>query len=213
MPTRKTLFSIGEYYHIYNRGNAKRTIFLYPEDYKYFVNLLYICNTEEPIIVRELSKDFAPSKLLVDIGAYCLMPNHFHILIKEKAEGGISKFMRKVSTSYVMYFNRKYSLSGSLFEGKFKDRHVNSDQYLKYLYSYIHFNPLKLIDKYWKENAKHNKDKYLSYIKDYAYSSCKSYLAAEEDWVLNKIPFPEYFVSRADYYEELLMWLSYGETP
>ncbi len=213
MSTRKTLFFNGEYYHIYNRGNAKRTIFMNPEDYNYFIYLLYVCNTDERIIIREIPKDFVPSKSLVDIGAYCLMPNHFHILIKGKSENGISKFMRKVLTGYVMYFNKKYSLSGSLFEGKFKDRHVNNDRYLKYLYSYIHLNPLKLINRNWREDADENKSQYLSYIKEYEYSSCKNYLTLKENYLLNKLAFPNYFISQSDYYKELLTWLSYGETP
>ncbi len=70
---------------------------------------------------------------LVSIGAYCLMSNHLHLLLREEEESGISLFMQKVSTAYTMYFNRKYKRTGSLFAGRFKAQHAGNDNYLKYL--------------------------------------------------------------------------------
>ena len=106
---RKINFSIGEYYHIYNRGTDKRTIFLDPHNYQRFIALLYACNTTEPVNISDHLKkgrtfsevfDIERDNTLVEIGAYCLMPNHFHLLIREKTEGGISAFMRKLLTGY-----------------------------------------------------------------------------------------------------------------
>ena len=82
---------------------------------------------------------------LVDIGIYCLVPNHFHLLIKEKTENGISEFVKKVATGYSMYFNKKYERTGSLFEGPFKAKRIDTDEYLKYIFSYIHLNRKQII--------------------------------------------------------------------
>ena len=78
---------------------------------------------------------------LTAIAAYCLMPNHFHILVHEKVEGGISKFMQKLMTSYTMYINKKYDRTGALFGSSFKAVHVTDDNHLKYLFAYINLNP------------------------------------------------------------------------
>ena len=157
MSIRKVSFVFGEYYHIYNRGNSKQKIFHEKEDYLYFIKLLYILNQKNKKQLRDYTHDVFISREncdpLVAIGAYVLMPNHFHILITPTEDGSVSKFMQKISTGYVMYYNQKYKRSGSLFEGKFKSQHANNDRYLKYLFSYIHLNPLKLIDKNWKEKG------------------------------------------------------------
>src|SRR3989344_7978889 len=131
---RKISFAPEEFYHLYNRGVDKRNIFTCVNDYNRFVTLLYLCNNTKPTsIEHELRSgrvftellNTERGKLLVDIGAYCLMPNHFHILIREKDNNGISTFMKKLSTAYSMYFNNKYKRSGALFEGRFKAQHAN----------------------------------------------------------------------------------------
>src|SRR3989344_5942831 len=151
MALRKQSFVAGEYYHLYNRGTEKRIIFLDEKDYERFLFLMYICNSIKSIILRDVDENFERGETIVDIGAYCLMPNHFHILAYEKMEGGISQYMRKLLTAYSMYFNKKYKRTGKLYSGVFKSIHANSDRYLKYLYSYIHLNPAKLINKNWRE--------------------------------------------------------------
>src|SRR3990170_2021131 len=136
MSLRKQSFVPGEFYHLYNRGTEKRIIFLDKKDYEYFLFLMYICNTTKSIKLREVGENFDREETIVEIGAYCLMPNHFHILIYEKIEGGISKYMLKLMTGYSMYFNKKYKRTGKLCEGVYKSIHANSDNYLKYLFSY-----------------------------------------------------------------------------
>ena len=150
MSIRKVSFALGEFYHLYNRGNSKQIIFHDEQDYKRFVGLLYVCNQEENFKSDNLGKNtdlllIEVGKKLVSIGAWVLMPNHFHILATENIDYGISKFMQKLSTAYSMYYNKKYNRTGSLFEGKFKAQHLNKDSYLKYIFSYIHLNPIKLI--------------------------------------------------------------------
>lgn len=216
MSIRKTSFSIDEYYHIYNRGNSKQIIFIDQEDYNHFVKLIYLCNSKRNIVNRDISKniyDFDRNETLVNIGAYCLMPNHFHILIKEKIENGISKFMQKVLTAYSMYFNKKYKRTGGLSEGKFKSQHLNTDRYTKYIFSYIHLNPIKLIEPKWKEDGIKNISNAIKYLNQYQHSSYLDYLSEDRLRlkILDKNEFPEYFPSKKSFEREIFSWLKYKE--
>ncbi|MEK7113506.1 MAG: transposase [Patescibacteria group bacterium] len=202
MSIRKISFTQGEYYHIYNRGNSKQKIFKDKADYSRFVSLLYISNTSENFNIVHLNRneqfnvyEIEKEDPLVNIGAYCLMPNHFHILVTEKIDGGISKFMQKLSTAYVMYYNKKYKRIGGLFEGKFKSQHLDTDQYLKYLFSCIHLNPVKLIQKNWKEKGIKNIKKAEEYLNSYTFSSYLDFMGDGriENKILNLESFPEYF--------------------
>jgi len=210
MASRKQSFAINEYYHLYNRGTDKRKIFLDKKDYEYFLFLMYICNTTKSIELRRVNQNFNRKETIINIGVYCLMPNHFHILVREKVEGGISKYMLKLMTSYSMYFNKKYKRTGRLYEGKFKSNYIDSDKYLKYLYSYIHLNPVKLKDKNWKKNKTKNIDILLDYSFSYPYSSIKEY-KNEEFRIINPISFPTYFKKLTDHKNELFEWLSFSD--
>jgi len=205
MALRKQTFAPNEIYHLYNRGTDKRIIFLDKKDYEHFLFLMYICNTIKNIELRNIGENFERGKTIVDIGSYCLMPNHFHILVREKTEGGISKYMLKLMTAYTMYFNKKYARTGKLYEGVFKSIHVNTDNYLKYLYSYVHLNPAKLIDKNWRKNK--NIANLLKYIFSYKYSSLKEYINSEFK-IINPTPFPTYFKKPNDHKKELFEWLN-----
>ena len=163
---RKINFTEGEYYHIYNRGVDKRTIFSSNSEYNRFLGYLYLLNTQGSVKAEAIfsgrknnGKSIFSIKIedqLVAIGAYCLMPNHFHILVTPLVDGGVSKFMQRLQTAYTMYFNEKHKRSGSLLQGTYKAQHVDKDQYLKYLFAYIHLNPAKLFDPRWKEDGVKN---------------------------------------------------------
>jgi len=219
MSIRKVSFASDEYYHIYNRGNSKQKIFLDKKDYSRFLQLIFLCNSHKNINFRDFFKtnddifSFDRGDTLVDIGAYCLMPNHFHLLFKEKKDKNISIFMQKLATSYVMYFNKKYNRSGSLFEGKFKSQHINSDRYLKYIFSYIHLNPVKLIDSKWREMGIKDKNKAFNFCKQYPYSSLatlKNNKVLGNQCILNKDPFPGYFLNFEEYQVEIFEWLDFS---
>lgn len=222
MSTRKISFSVGEYYHIYNRGNSKQKIFHNKQDYLHFIILLYICNSDTNVRIFNINRIkngsvvdpflYERDALLVSIGAWVLMPNHFHILITEKIEGGISKFMQKLSTAYAMYYNQKYKRTGGLFEGKFKSQHLNTDKYLKYIFSYIHLNPVKLIQKDWKEKGIRNKKVALDYLNNYNYSSFLDYLGGGRKYknILTSEDFPNYFSNHKSFLKEIFEWLHYN---
>ena len=148
---------------------------------------------------------------LVDIGAYCLMPNHFHLLIREKSDDGITMFMKKIMTGYSMYINKKYERTGTLFEGRFKAEHVFDDEYLKYLFSYIHLNPVKLIDMEWKETGIKDMNKTKKYLRGYSYSSYLDHVGENrcEKEILNVSTFPDYFNEDATFQEFIEEWLNY----
>lgn len=214
---RKITFSVGEYYHVYNRGVEKRDIFLNKNDRDRFHKLLFLSNDITPVVFRDV-KDKTLSEItkgepLVAVGAYCLMPNHFHILVKEIKEGGLSAFMEKLTTSYSKYFNKKHERVGPLFQGRFKAEHVDRDEYLKYLFAYIHLNPIKLIDPKWKEEGIRNSKKAQQYLRGFPYSSYLEYLGVdrEEKLILSAKEFPEYFDGQHDFRNYVADWLEFSD--
>ena len=196
MPIRKVPFVPNEFYHVYNRGNSHQIIYKTDADYARFMSLLYLANGTTAFDFREIEADqvfdFERGEQLVAIGAYCLMPNHFHILITPLVEGGVTTFMAKLATGYSMYFNKKHHRTGSLFEGRFKSEHANDDDYLKYLFSYIHLNPVKLIQSDWQQVGIKNGAETLEYLRQYLYSSyADNNLIRPGSNILNREKFPE----------------------
>jgi putative transposase len=218
MTTRFDSLATGEYYHVYNRGADKRALFKDSADYKRFIELLFLSNTHERINIRNIRRtyasvfDFDRGGSLVYIGAYCLMPNHFHILLIPAVDNGIQTFMLKLSTGYSMYFNKRYERTGILYQGHFKSSHASTDEYLKYLFSYIHLNPVKLIQSDWKEVGILDIHKTRAYLDEYLYSSLPDYTGSRtESVILERHKFPAYFASKQEIDTELLGWLNYGE--
>ena len=148
MSIRKIQFTKDNYYHVFNRGVDKRNIFESKEDLYYFFNRLTDLNfdsqNKDLNIKRYRSSDKKVVEIegsaLVSIIAYCLLPNHFHLVLRQESEDGISKFMQKLGTSYTMYFNQKYKRSGSLFQGKFKANIIGGDFGLPVLSVYVNLN-------------------------------------------------------------------------
>ena len=181
MSRRNINLSNDEYYHIYNRGNSKQIIFLDDHDKYRFMKLLLVMNQENRKNLADISKEeifVKPIAPLVAIDAYVIMDNHYHILLQQLQADGVTKFMQKVGTAYASYFNKKYKRMGSLYEGRFKAKHVTTDTHLKYLLAYIHLNPAKMINKNWKNglNSKEEKNEILLFLKNYKFSSFHDYL-------------------------------------
>lgn len=213
MSIRATSFADNEHYHIYNRGNSKQEIFRDEADYQRFLKLLYTANSDKNIVIRNFSKDvynLNRGKRLVYIGAYCFMPNHFHLLVRQPENGNITKFVHKLTTSYSMYFNNKYTRTGSLFEGKFKSEYVNDDTYLKYLFSYIHLNPVKLIDPLWKKFRLRNRNRTLEFLNTYKFSSYLDYMKYDrpDKVIVDRENFPDYFTTKKSFESEIFDWIS-----
>ncbi len=178
----------GEIFHILNRGVDGRKIFLDEKDYFRFVHNLFEFNDPEPVfnlgyyLKQTQSIDLRnqyiekPRKLIVEILAFCLMPNHFHFLLRQKIEGGITKFMRKLGIGYVNYFNQKYQRSGTLFQGRFKSILVKDEAHFAYLPYYIHFNPLDLKMPEWRKGEIKNYQSAIKFLESYRWSSHLDYL-------------------------------------
>lgn len=120
----------GGYYHVYNRGHNKQTIFYDAKDYQRYLKRL----------------DEYREKHEVTILAYCLMPNHIHLLFRQDGDESIDRFIHRLHTAYTMYFNKKYERVGAVFQGKFKAKPIDTDEYLLHVSRYIHINPVELLD-------------------------------------------------------------------
>ena len=162
---RKTPFVEGEYYHIYNRGVDKRNIFSDSDDLERFFLSMLIFNSAKPIGSfwefsfkenklkggdlgakhpsgsNSLLGCLAPKKeRLVDFVSYCLNPNHFHFILTQSRDGGISEFMKRLGGGYTNYFNEKFDRTGSLFQGTFKSKLIHSNEYLLHVSAYVNLN-------------------------------------------------------------------------
>jgi putative transposase len=186
MPNVKREFITGEIYHIFNRGVEKRFIFENEDDRYRFTFCLYECNDANFVrmsqrIQDRRQKNFTYSQvvqgrtlhkrsLLVEVIAFVLMPNHFHLIVRQLVEGGISLFMKKLSNSYTGYFNDKHERNGmgALFQGRFKSVHVAGNNQFMHLVEYIFSNPIVLSDSSWQGDGANNS---LDFISDYKWSS------------------------------------------
>ncbi len=151
-------FCVGGYYHIYNRGNYGQSIFLDDIDYIGYLERL---------------RD-GKEKNNITVICYCLMPDHTHLLLRQDSDVPISKLIQSVHTSYSMYYNRKYKKTGHLFQGRFKQKYIDNDEYLLQVSSYIHLSPLisNLVDR----------------IEDYSWSSYPDYIGLRKGTLCNKKP-------------------------
>lgn len=175
---RDLKFAEGEYYHVCGRGNNKQEIFHHSYDYIRFLSYL-LCSQADKVIdlnkVNELLKKDSEKFLdqefaneiardaYVDLVGFCLMPNHYHLVLLNKTENGISRFMQRVLNGYTRYSNTKYERTGHVFQGPFKAVHVDDNGQLIYLSAYVHLNPRELPN--WKSNPH-----------EYLWSSFKNYL-------------------------------------
>lgn len=186
MAKRRTPFAIEEWYHCYNRGVEKRIAFEDVRDYHRFLELLYLGNDEFPLRRDDIGKykfeeilKIPRGKKLVAIGAFCLMPNHFHLVLKEITDGGITKFMQKIGTAYTMYFNARHGRTGNLFIKPFKSRHIPDDRYFQHLINYVHCNPATLYEPEWKTSQVVDPQFLGDQIAAYPYSSLSAHTGAK----------------------------------
>jgi len=185
MGYRRIPFVEGEWYHCYNRGIDKRIVFDSPKDFERFMQLLYLAN-DTKLIDRAFMRDRSFEDILalpregplVAIGAWCLMNNHFHLLLQEKTKNGISKFMHKVGTGYTKYFNLKHERTGNLFVKPFRSKHIADDRYFKHAVNYVHLNPAEIFEKGWKQGIVKDIRTLEEKLVVYPYSSLHDYSVA-----------------------------------
>ncbi|OGF61318.1 hypothetical protein A2662_00490 [Candidatus Giovannonibacteria bacterium RIFCSPHIGHO2_01_FULL_45_33] len=204
----------GEIYHIFNRGVEKRLIFMDDFDRKRFIDSLYQFNDTSPVFnfghkLTEVRLQFREREEMVEIMAFALMPNHYHLMVRGITENGITEFMRKLGTGYTNYFNAKYQRVGPLFQGKFKATPIKDERHFLYLPYYIHLNPLDLTDKKWREQGISNLKKAEKYLASYKWSSHLDY-AGEKNFpeIIDKALLSEIFESTEQYKKDLLDWVS-----
>lgn len=190
MPSRIIPFVNGQFYHVYNRGSEKRQIFDTKKDFQHFIKAIkyYQLEGPKPKFSRFSSISlFKPelSKKIVDIIAYCLMPNHFHFLVRQTKDGGITEFISKLTNSYTRFYNTKYNRIGPLFQGEFKAVLVEYDEQLLHLSRYIHLNPLV---------AYLIKD-----LTDYEWSSYNEYVNNKKEGICSKQEILAFFNSPKEY--------------
>jgi REP element-mobilizing transposase RayT len=147
MGIRNIEFVNGEYYHVFNRGVDKRSIFTTKAQQYFFFNRLKMLNSSDNSKKFNNQRNYQKGKEvygdgneLVSVVAYCLLPNHYHLLVKQRVDNGISSFMQRLGTSYTKHFNEEESRSGSLFQGKFKATHLSGEFALSTLSAYVNLN-------------------------------------------------------------------------
>ena len=203
MSYNQTIFANDEFYHVFNRGVEKRTTFINRRDYNRLIETINYYRTknpparfsykDRPVIVKNTTSN-SP---LVEIVCFCLMPNHFHILLKQIANGGITMFLSKLTNSYTKYFNIKYKRVGPLFQGSFKAVRIEDDEQLIHVSRYIHLNPLI--------------DYLVSDLKIYPYSTYPEFLGLKNGFCKKDIILDN-FKTPSDYEKFVLDQEDYGRS-
>lgn len=203
MTYQQVAFGNGEFYHVVNRGVEKRITFLDRRNYQRFLETMEYYRFKNPptrFSFRDRPNIFnkgSGNKVLVEIICFCLMPNHFHLLLKQVEENGVSIFLSKLTNSYTKYFNIKYKRVGPLFQGSFKAVRIEDDEQLIHTSRYIHLNPL--IDYLVKD------------LRVYQYSSYPQFLGLKDGFC--KIHYIlDHFASPSAYEKFVLDQEEYGRT-
>lgn len=225
---RQPEFVTNEIYHVYNRGVEKRKVFMGDKDYLRFIHDLFEFNDiaaaqkfippSRPLRSSEQYSEVElpniekrkPRSLFVEILTFCLMPNHFHLMLREKKEGGITEFMRKLGTGYTNYFNEKYKRVGPLFQGTFKSVHIEKQHHLLYLPHYIHLNPLDLFMPEWRDQRVKSASKSLAFLESYRWSSYLDYIGKKNFPSVTQRDFLHKIFGSGtseSYKEEMVEWL------
>ena len=174
MPLRKHQLIKNGYYHVYNRGHNKQPIFFNGRDY-----VRYLAKLEKYL-----------EKHAVTLIAYCLMPNHIHLLIRQDGDMAIEQFIHRLHTAYTMYFNKKYERVGSVFQGRYKAKPIETDEYLLHVSRYIHQNPLEIIR---AQGPALNSD-----ISTYRWSSYQEYIGQSPTHLCNISVLLDYFSKKKE---------------
>lgn len=221
---RTTPFSNDQYYHIFSRGVDHRTIFEDTADFQRFYASLYFFNDRnfkdprnKPIVssagdtntITNFLRYQKPQQPFVSIASFILLPNHFHLLVRQIIDGGISTFLHRVNMGFAHYFNRRYGRTGCLFESEFKAVLVERDSHLLHLPRYIHLNALDMTNLPWRDRKIHNWDAAWTHLNNYPWSSHHVYMGGTQIIPLVDTHFIEQFFPNPDRYAYFLkQWSS-----
>ena len=202
MPARTTPLVNDQFYHIYNRGVEKRRIFENRRTHSRFLQAIRYYQLEGPKpkfsnFIKYKLFEPNPNKKIVDIISYCLMSNHFHLLIKQLRDGGISEFISKLTNSYTKYFNTKFNRVGPLLQGQFKAVLIESDEQLIHVSRYIHLNPIAAF--------------LVNDLSKFEWSSYKEYTDNVINGICNKEEILSFFKSPQDYKKFVLDQVDYAQ--
>lgn len=208
-------------YHVLNRGVDKRKIFMDDKDRLRFIHDLFEFNDQQKVLdnayyfnIQDIRypeirhKERRPRKLLVNIHAFCLMANHYHLLISPLVDGGVSLFMKKLNGGYSRFFNQRHKRTGTLFERRYKSVLVNNQAHFIHLPYYIHLNPLDMATPEWRERKVNNLRKALSFLDSYKWSSHLDYLGKDNFPSVTQRDFLlEIFGGKRGYEKKIKGWL------
>lgn len=220
MPRKPRQFIEGEFYHVVLRRLENEPLFIDVDDYFRGIFSLYEFNNAKPVrirerraararfkkVIRQIEGKETPVKIveldksltmvdtrdvLVEILAFCLMPNHIHLLVRQLKKGGISKFMQKLGSGLATYFKNKYGikLRGHFFQDRFTAVHIKTDEQLRVVFVYIHTNPISLIEPKWKERGIARPEKAIKFLENYKWSSYQDYIGKKNFPSLTKREF------------------------
>lgn len=232
MAQRKINFLEHEVYFVFNKGNFSHDIFHDEQDYQRFLKIIFLSNGIKKFKYKDLLKynknifELNNGEKIVNIIAFVCLPNSFYFLLENKPQkiaknigvnkhldNNLSVFMKRVSSAYSMYYNKKYNKTGSLFEGKFKAEHISDLNYFKYLFSYINLSPINLIQKDWLEVGIKNIDFTKNFLEDYKYSSFKYFFPKFGNLVSENLIETETFYKKigfhSDLSKEIFNWVKY----
>lgn len=230
MPRKPRQFDIGNIYHIIGRGVDGRKTFLNNQDCSRFILGLEFFNSENGINlwnlvrrddVEDAERGLTPlrerlenqrknaGKPIVELMAFTLMPNHYHLIIREIITKGISRYMQKIG-GYTGYFNKQYNRRGSLFESTYKCVEIKSDAQLFVIFNYVHTNPVELIEPLWKNQQVKNFNKVIDFLKNYKQSSYRDYIGIPSfPNVINKEFFLKIFGKEKKCKKEVEDWIRF----
>jgi len=233
MAKRKEQLANGEIYHVLLRGVDGKTIFNDEQDYYRAIHDIFEFNDEALTVwqhrhslinkdnkstdkldksdIVKIEKEKKPRKLLVEVLAFCLMPNHIHLLLRQVKDRGITKFMGKFGTGYAVYFNNKNQRSGHLFQGRFKAILIKTNSQLQKIFVYIHTNPASLVDSQWKKGGIKDPNKIIDQIENYKWGSYSDYLGKKNFPSLTQRDFLNQVMTKEEWQKFVNQWVEFKD--